>query len=429
MLLILKRSILIILCILGCVYYNTFYNAKDYYNRAIKSNPPNKEFLTKAIQKCEKIIKYHPHSKYVPDALFLMGKCFLAKEEYSYAIQKFQELITYYPNHKLVDASRLELAKTYIESENYIEAMNVLRKIEKNEEETMKLTMDSYFCGKEYESVIDIGKEFISKFPKSKLMVEVLTSIGVSYDSLGKYDSAFKYYEKALKVSPKKSKLLFTISRTLIKLKEYEKARKRLFPLREIVSEEEKKELELIIAECYKKEGKFKKAIEILENLDDSPHAWYEKGIIYEEIFSDLEKAQECYAKVRDIGRDSDIINKALMRSTRIGKLTQYREKIQDTAVVEDLAKTQFLLAELYWLEFNKITEAIKEYENLIQNFPQSEYAAKSAYSIGWLFEKKLKDKEKAIKAYERVEKEYPESKYAEFSRERRLRLLSQEPK
>ncbi len=408
----------------GCVYFNTFYNAKEYYEKAIESAPPNQSFLDKSIQKCEKIVKYHPTSKHVPDAIFLMGKCFLEKEEYEHAMCKFEELITYYPEHHLAGESQLELGRVYLRRGDYSDARYALSEVKENKELADKLIMDSYFLEGDYEGFISFGEDFIDSFPKSKLKGEVLTKIGNSYDSLGKFESAMEYYRKALKLVTKRFNLSLSIARDLIALNQDEDALQKLISLRETVGAEKKAELELTIAKCYRAKGEIKKAIEILSEFENSSPALYEMGVIYEEELSDLEKAKEYYELARKSGGSSEVTNRAIVKASRIGKLKEYREKTQDSTQVEGLAETQFLLAELYWLEFNQADEAIEEYEKVIQNFPKSEYAAKAAYSIAWLIENKEEDEEKAIPAYERTRNNFPKTEYAKFSYKALLRLI-----
>jgi tetratricopeptide (TPR) repeat protein len=419
--------ILAILLTSGCVYYNTLYNAKDYYERATQSTPANKDFLDKSIQKCEKIVEYHPHSKHIPEALFLIGRCFLAKEEYEHAVRKFEELIAYYPEHELADASRLELGRTYLGKGDYFDARQALEEANKDKGEAAKLIMESYFFQGDYEKTISIGKEFVDTFLKSDLRVKVFTTMGDAYDSLGQYESALKSYEDALNISTQRFQLVLSISDMLISLDRYEDALERLVPLRELADVSEKTELELVIAKCYRAKGESQEALETLKALESSPEAQYDLGLIYEEDFKDLEKAKECYEEARR-SQNPEIAKQALVRASRIGKLAEYRDQTQDSTDVDSLAKTQFLLAELYWAEFDEIDNAMSEYEELIQDFPESDYAAKSAYSIGWLFENKRNDTTKAVVAYERVQTEFPDTRYAKKAKKRLAELkLSEE--
>ncbi|MDI6840788.1 MAG: tetratricopeptide repeat protein [bacterium] len=417
-----NKYLLPFLCILGCAYYNTFYNAKDYYQKAIKTSPPKQDLLDKSIQRCEKIVKYYPKCKWVPDAIFLMGQCFLKKGEYELAERKFKELIEYYPRHRLSNTARLELGRTYIRKESYSEAINVLKEVKKGREEASKLVVDAYFLSKDYQNAIKLGKEFITGFSKSKFKGEVLTRIGNCYDSLKLFEDAIKYYEEAVKLGYDRFELGLSIGNDLLALNKTDEALQKFISLREFVKKKAKDTLELKIANCYRRLRQPEKAIEILEGVKSSPLALYEMGMIYEEDLFNLDTAQVYYENVRKTATSSELATDALLRSSRIGKLAEYREKVQDSTQAADVVKTQFLLAELYWVEFKKVDDAIREYERVVHDFPESEYAPKAAYSIAWLYEYN-KDKKKAIEYYERVERAFPGTEYAESAKKAIMRL------
>ncbi|MEX2362799.1 MAG: hypothetical protein WD597_04210, partial [Balneolaceae bacterium] len=102
-------------------YYNTFYNAKESYNAGLKKNlgqprdynplqpirihekPVNagvQEF-DKAIEKGADVLRKYEDSKWVDDALELIGKSYYFKQEYFSADQKFKELFVTSNNPKL----------------------------------------------------------------------------------------------------------------------------------------------------------------------------------------------------------------------------------------------------------------------------------------------------------------------------------------
>src|SRR4030065_1163703 len=91
----------LVLLICGCVYYNTFYQAQNNFEKAEqarkKARDPNAPFpsanYTEAIKKASKVLEFHPKSKWVDDALLLIGKAYYYQGEYLKAERKFRELI------------------------------------------------------------------------------------------------------------------------------------------------------------------------------------------------------------------------------------------------------------------------------------------------------------------------------------------------
>ena len=83
--------VLIILSISGCAYFNTFYNAQQYFKEAekIRLTKDGKSISVsamdkygKTVKKCETILSDYPDSKYIIDARLLMGKARYYRSEY-----------------------------------------------------------------------------------------------------------------------------------------------------------------------------------------------------------------------------------------------------------------------------------------------------------------------------------------------------------
>ena len=92
-----NSNIIKILCILiflnGCAYFNTFYNAKSYFDMAEKSRFEEnietedilrEDYYKKAIEKSDIVINNYPDSKYVLESRFIKAKSL-------YFIDNFEE--------------------------------------------------------------------------------------------------------------------------------------------------------------------------------------------------------------------------------------------------------------------------------------------------------------------------------------------------
>mgnify|MGYP006982505802 FL=1 len=75
--------ILGMLLISGCAYFNTFYNAQNYYEEAEKIRLEKEgkavpisaiDKYGKTIQKCQKVLSDFPESRFRIDAILLMSK-------------------------------------------------------------------------------------------------------------------------------------------------------------------------------------------------------------------------------------------------------------------------------------------------------------------------------------------------------------------
>jgi len=127
-------------------YYNTFYNAREAYDIGFESiekrdrpvdrgqymflfvrpsgNTGNREF-DKAVVKSADLLRKHQDSKWVDDALLLIGKAYFYQENIVGAIQKFREVIN--RQSELEDEARFWLARTLIISRSYDEAHTFLQ--------------------------------------------------------------------------------------------------------------------------------------------------------------------------------------------------------------------------------------------------------------------------------------------------------------
>ncbi|NOY88732.1 MAG: hypothetical protein GXO93_04975, partial [FCB group bacterium] len=104
----------------GCVYYNTFYNARKNFNEAEKARKKsqyknvriNVNSYKKAIEKSLKVIENYPNSKWYDDALYVLGVSYYYTKKYGSAERRFREILANYQDSKYADEAELYLAKT-----------------------------------------------------------------------------------------------------------------------------------------------------------------------------------------------------------------------------------------------------------------------------------------------------------------------------
>jgi len=78
----------------GCAYFNMFYNAKAAYRDGVRLKDQNqntqaKAKFDKAIEKSALVIKRWPKSRWVDDALFLVGVSYYQEGQYDKAVREF----------------------------------------------------------------------------------------------------------------------------------------------------------------------------------------------------------------------------------------------------------------------------------------------------------------------------------------------------
>lgn len=138
-------------------YFNTYFKAQqDYdeafdefrlsfiaiFNRSIDSllvNPPAsqnvKDKLNKSIERSSKIIQFHKNSKYIDDAVLLIGKSYYFLSDYINAERKFNEFLSKFSSSELTDEAILYLARSKNKLNKENEAENIYLSLLKNETE------------------------------------------------------------------------------------------------------------------------------------------------------------------------------------------------------------------------------------------------------------------------------------------------------
>ena len=107
----------------SCVYFNTFYNAKNSFKKANEiidndssSNYDNndisntaKKLLKESISSSNIVITKYPDSKYVDDAIYYIARSYFSLNEFYKSEKYFNKLINEFPNTQYYDEAKLWL--------------------------------------------------------------------------------------------------------------------------------------------------------------------------------------------------------------------------------------------------------------------------------------------------------------------------------
>lgn len=350
-----KKKLLLfaILLTVSCAYFNTFYNAKRYYKRAYhetkknrsgKPMPAERTNYNKAIEKASKLVDFYSKSKYVDDALLLLGKCYYHQQDYLMARRKLMELKDNYPESGLIAEANIWLAKTDLALKLVDEAEVELNTLLEQKIPNKLKGEVYYYLGKlreekndfegaiqAYLMVVDTGVD--------DLKSEALFSIGTTYDTLGVYDKAAEFFERVLKTDPlpevrfeaefkygqmqKKQKNIDDAIRLFEKLLGDEKNQKRYADLR------------LEVADCLALEEDIDEAVIAYQDITQdykkskqSAMAYYRLGKIYEEHRRDYDRALDQFSQVRIEFRQSEVADSAETKKRDIMRLQALKQVI-----------------------------------------------------------------------------------------------------
>jgi TolA-binding protein len=423
----------------GCAYYNTFYNAKKNFSDAVRGEDvepgeANREILEKCVTRCEKVVKYHPRSKWVDDAVLLMGKCFYYMGEHRNALRKFEEMELYYSRSSLLPEAYYYsgLANQALGNRDgaitrFGQAVSVDPKAEFGERAAYQIAR-TYFLDDDHLSVVNSTEEFLVGHSRSKYVGGILLLRAQSLLGLERYEESIITLDDFIASRPEKDELfqaMMLMGQAYLELWDVEQALDIFMSLRrEGLAAQEDARLAIEIAEAKRKLLHTDEAIKQLEEVIAlypktafSAEALFKIGEIHENELGDLESARKFYDRARSEAPYSEFSNQALLRSTSIARFTEYRERVKSADETE-LAEAQFLLAELYYLEFDKVDEAIEEYRKVLREYPDSEYGPKAAFAIAWVLDHVKSDMEGAAEAYAEVVHRYPDTPYSEAAHE-----------
>ncbi|RKX70533.1 hypothetical protein DRP53_04645 [candidate division WOR-3 bacterium] len=402
----------------GCAYINTFYNAKRYFREGVKVKQREgkltneaKDLFDKSIEKSAKVIKNYPDSRFVDDALYLMGRAYYEKGDYDRAIKKFEELRILFPESKFNIDGTYYKAMAYLKTGSHLLAIKSFEMVEERwrEEANFQIGIAHMKRGA-YQTAVDRFKRFLSDFPKSRYTAKVMYNLGECYGQMGEIDSMVYYFNQFLKkahTGEKTDSIRIEIARRMGEHQRIEDAIG-------IIGDTNKDSLLLIKADLLIENGRYDDAKAILNMIIESEtlatigDAYYRLAII-KECEGDFPKALSFYDSAIGRATHQSYRIDAERRRTTLSKALELKKNPG-----EDPARALFLLAEIYLLNLKRPDLAIETYHAVYDSFPSSDFAPKALYAIGWVRENILGDSSGAAAIYDTLRQRYPETIFAQ---------------
>ncbi|OQY27600.1 MAG: hypothetical protein B6244_10080 [Candidatus Cloacimonetes bacterium 4572_55] len=427
----------------GCVYFNTFYNAKKFYKEADdlsrnSSDKPSRQQLDlydKCIERCARIIQENKKSRYRDDALFLMGKSFLGKQrpdDLFKATNTFEQLIANYPNSKFVDEASLLIGRTYHSQKRWKQALEVFRTTIREYPDRRFATSAQLFIGNIYyeqeeheHAALEYEKVLLMKRDKD-IFRETYAQLGETYYQLGDWSAAFDAYAKAFDMeddSKQRFYLRFQQGECLLQQEDHERAYD-LFKnmLDRAPLPQDKARVKVRIAESNIAFGEDQIAWETLNRVTEenknslaSNEAYYLMGMMIEQE-ADYDSAKTLYEYASKGHQEELVTEIAKQKLEEVQKLSQLQKGFEDP---ERAAETHFFLAELYLLDQELLEPSIQHFYVIIDSFPETAYAPKSYYALAHLLENELDNPDSADVFYGHILERFSETEYADAVRKR----------
>lgn len=419
---------LVIISSISCAnfnaYYNIFYNAQKYYDLGIKplqnGESVDKNYLDRSIEKSSKILQFHQNSKYVDDALIIIGKAYMYKSEYSKAIKKFSELMEYFPQSDYFDEALYFLGKTYLLQNDTSIAISIFSKVvsgqKKFMDESVNELINIYVKTDQYQKGDSIFESLPEKYKRKP--VNILLQAKLKFLN-NDYEGSLKLLKKLnVKKLPKEYTIdyYFYLIYSFIQTGDLKNAEKYVDRSIQLFQDHSKRNFFYFLkVKIFLKEKRFQESLKLIEDITSKRDTFlidsllFTRGEIYEKELNDLENAQKAYRKIVEGYSSSSLYKDAQVRLRKNGILLSLKD---DTLSLEEKIKNRFFLAEIEYFDYKDIEKAIEKYKTVFDSFPNSIYGPKSLFALSYIFLKDKKDTLKSIEFLEKIVKLYPSTEY-----------------
>jgi len=175
-----------ILTLAGCSYFNAFFNTQRSFKEAEAERERTTDMNARpagyndAVEAGSRLIEMYPESKYIDDALFIMGQSYYWLKDYHKARRKFEELLSNYPDSPHVMAGIMWLGKVNVQLKKREEATSQLRGLIADTDDP-KLVGESRFALAELYYVDSLFVKAAEEFAKIPDISDDKDLIGKSY--------------------------------------------------------------------------------------------------------------------------------------------------------------------------------------------------------------------------------------------------------
>jgi TolA-binding protein len=456
---------LLVLASTSCAYYNTFYLARRYYDRATEGEPyavdkagaASAQNYTKAIDYSKKVLSNYPRSKWVDDAYLLWARGMLGRSDPLETVNLLSDFDSRFPRSPLKPQARFYLGVAYRQARKYREAEETLDDFLKSAPKD-ELAPYAYLeraralaSLERWADAAEAGSRLLDKWPKGKLAPRARAARADALFAQGEYGRAredFKVMGASATNDDERLNDLLREADCLEAARQYEAE---LALLKNALGHEVEPVVEAVpitpgapgtatggftittttegvtsggptdrygrilnrIGTAQLQSGHQTEALEayarVLRDYPRTPlaaEAQYRVGYTYETSADDFERARSEYARVKDQFSMSAFTTQASQRLGNLDRVAQFRTATGDTT--EKRAEAGFLTAELYLFQNDKPERALEEYQKVARTFPGTPYEAKAMNAEAWVLSRKLKRKAEADSIFWEVVRHHP---------------------
>jgi len=399
----------------GCVYFNTFYNAKKDFNRGEKKRLESKGKgrsyqgdYTRSIVRALKVVDNHPNSKWYDDALYVLAVSYYHTEQYRKAERRFREILANYADSKFARDSYLYLAQSKLHQDDIADAMEIFAEVfagdyDRNFRAQAAMALGSYYFDEgNYTEALGYLKAVRDSLGTSLERKSAQVYIADGWFVQFQFSEALGAYLQILGMEPDLDEKYHAFYRAAICSYRLQRIYDGFDYIQTLLDDEvyfdSTAVLKLTLAEGYEydddlemAEVMYREVTEDETNRIKASMANYQLGLIYQYDYDDLVEAKKLYDKTVELNRSADYGQDALQRSSDIGKLSRFARNLKiDSATTQEMidnaGHTQYQLAELYYYKLNKPDTAILEMQYLIDTFSTAFEAPKGMIALSQMY-------------------------------------------
>lgn len=410
-----------------CAYFNTFYNAQAFFREGMRLKEQSqigqaKPKFEKAIEKSAIVISRWPKSRWIDDALFLIGRSYYEEGEFSRAASSFGQLELVFPKARFIPEAKLYRGLALLKDGKTGTARVVLEELKGSyprlrDVVEYHLALTAIEQGEEQKG-IDSLLAFVNRYPKSRYYKEAVKQLAEGFSRLKNYDSAERWFWRYLQIESR-ARVRAEVQMKIAQLRlEQGKFTEGVAMAQEVLGRyaDLEEELSLLLGKGYAGMGKHEEALTAFNRVRSATargaEAAFHIGRFYESN-KDFIRAKAYYDTARLRRTESE---HGIYALKRLGLLQAI---VEDTLKKRTPAEAIFLLAEVHNLNLGEYDDALELYQKVYDSFPESDWAPKALFAQAWIYQRIKKDSLAAAEIMKKIISEYPKTEYAEESRKR----------
>lgn len=453
--------------VFGCAYYNTFYNARKAFREGERIRlsqetpdgglPPTAVASYElAIENAGLVLRDHPGSSLVDDALVLIGDALAVQGRHEEAARRYRQVLRLFPDSEYTGHSVFSLGNSLLNAGDTTRADELLdrfvREYPDNDRipDALLLRGKVSFGGARYEEAVSRLRVFLDRFPGHDLEAETGYYIARSKLELKRYAEAREHLERAIgqaRTREVRYQAGYMLGESLRREGSLSAA---LNVFESLLDQRAYRdyhpEVMLAMAACLVDLGLNEAALSRYEDLislyeTDRNHdaevsrAMFELGELYR-IANDLELAEQRYDDARRksprsfwVGDEADRKNRAIGELRRLngnlGNMLAALESIESPAdpesegpsnyarLLENVTGLRFQLAELYLFQLEMADSALTQYRAIEEQSVDPSRSARAAYARAWVLGEVLKEGDRARSVFDSIAARYPGTAHA----------------